>query len=174
MGELLQLFIAFFRVGLLGFGNGQSTILIQEEVVDRYHWVTAEEFADAFAMANTIPGPVATKLAAMFGYQVSGWTGGIIAIIAMVTPSFFLAILATKLYVLWKDSPRVAGMMTIMKPVVVVLLLQIALETGKHAFPDMNSWIVAVVTAVAAFYFKVSPTYIVIIAMATGLLWHKA
>lgn len=58
----LDIFIAFFRSGILGFGGGPSAIpLVHKEVVGTYQWMSDEEFADVLSIGNTLPGPIATK-----------------------------------------------------------------------------------------------------------------
>lgn len=59
-----KIFMVFFRVGILGFGGGPSSIpLVKIEVVDKYGWMTNEDFQDTLAIANVLPGPIITKLA---------------------------------------------------------------------------------------------------------------
>ena len=75
-GVSWQLFWAFFRVGIFGFGGGPAMIpLVRAEVVTRHHWLTDEEFADVLAIGNTLPGPIATKMPGYIGYRVGGVTG---------------------------------------------------------------------------------------------------
>jgi chromate transporter len=60
----IQLFFAFFRVGMLGYGGGPSSIpLVHKEVVEKYKWMNDDEFADVLALGNALPGPIATKMA---------------------------------------------------------------------------------------------------------------
>ena len=61
MGKQQEIFIAFFRSGILSFGGGPSVIpLIQKEVVEKYKMMDDEEFANVVSIANTLPGPIAT------------------------------------------------------------------------------------------------------------------
>ncbi|ADI28237.1 Chromate transporter [Geobacillus sp. C56-T3] len=47
-----HLFLAFFRVGMLGYGGGPSSIpLVRAEVVAKYRWMADEEFAEIAASA---------------------------------------------------------------------------------------------------------------------------
>lgn len=50
-----QLFVAFFRVGIFGFGGGPSMIpLVHAECVKKYQWISSDEFSDYYAFANTL------------------------------------------------------------------------------------------------------------------------
>ena len=74
MKEVIALFYAFAKVGILGFGGGHSIIpLIQIEVVNNYKWLTIEEFTEALAMANSLPGPITTKMSIFTGYKIAVW-----------------------------------------------------------------------------------------------------
>ena len=64
--------------------------LVKAEVVDLYGWMTDTEFADALAMGYALPGPIATKIAAVVGFRVGGVLGSIAALAGMVLPSLVL------------------------------------------------------------------------------------
>src|SRR6185312_17228509 len=88
-----QIFVAFFIPGILGYGGGPSSIpLIENEVVNRYGWLTTHEFSEVLALGNALPGPIATKMAGYIGYQQAGVTGSVIALIATIAPSLMLII----------------------------------------------------------------------------------
>jgi len=54
----IKIFWAFFIPGILGYGGGPASIpLIENEVVDRYDWMTVNEFSEVLAMGNALPGP---------------------------------------------------------------------------------------------------------------------
>ena len=82
MNLYLNIFIAFFRSGMLGFGGGPSSIpLIHKEVVSTFKWMTDDEFSNVVALGNTLPGPINTKMAGYIGYRVGGMIGLLIAVI---------------------------------------------------------------------------------------------
>lgn len=115
--------MAFFKSGMLGYGGGLSAIpLMQHEVVDIYKWMDDEEFADILAIANTLPGPINTKLAGYIGWRVGGWLGMINAIIAASVPTAILMVLLLTVLNAFKDKPWVQGMSKGVIPVAGVMI----------------------------------------------------
>nr|WP_232337176.1 chromate transporter [Lysinibacillus timonensis] len=136
--------MAFFRVGMLGFGGGPASIpLVQKEVVERYGWMTLEEFGDTIALANTMPGPIATKLAGYIGYRVGGIIGCINAIIASVVPTVLLMIALLTVLNTYKDIPWVQSMSNAVVPVVAVMLAVLTWSFVKQSKNSMG-WIKAI------------------------------
>ncbi len=51
----VQIFLAFFIPGIVGYGGGPASIpLVQYEVVDRYEWMTVEEFSEVLALGKCL------------------------------------------------------------------------------------------------------------------------
>jgi chromate transporter len=118
-----NLFMAFFRVGMLGYGGGPSSIpLVHKEVVGKYQWMNDEEFGDVLALANTLPGPIATKMAGYIGYRVAGIPGLVNALLASIIPTIILMIVLLTSLSAYKDLPWVLGMTKAVVPVVGVML----------------------------------------------------
>jgi chromate transporter len=86
--DYLDLSIAMFRTGMLGYGGGPATVpLIRHEAVTRYQWMNNDEFGEVLAIANALPGPIATKLAAYLGYNKKGVLGAIVSVLAHIMPT---------------------------------------------------------------------------------------
>ncbi|RDW15585.1 chromate transporter [Oceanobacillus chungangensis] len=118
-----NIFMAFFRSGMLGFGGGPASIpLIQKEVVEKYNWMTEEEFGDMLAIANTLPGPIATKLAGYVGYRISGFTGMLNGVFASIFPTIILMILLLTSLSSFRDFDWVQGMTAAVVPVVGMMM----------------------------------------------------
>lgn len=167
-----QLFIAFGRANIFGFGGGPSVIpLIQQEVVANYKWLTTEEFTDALAMGNALPGPIATKMAAYVGYKIAGFWGALAALAGTVVPTAIAMLGLAGLYFKYKDTPQMAGMLKAVRPVVVVLLIQTAWEMGVKSFPLPVTWVIALVAMVLIFQFKLHPIILIVSAMIFGLFF---
>lgn len=139
-----DLFIAFFRAGMLGYGGGLSAIpLMHKEVVKTYKWMDDEEFSDILALANTLPGPINTKLSGYIGWRMGGTLGLLNCIIATVIPTAFLMILALTALNTYKDSPFVQGMSKGVIPVAGVMIGVLALDFVKKS-KDFLGWLATI------------------------------
>ena len=174
MAVLWEIFIAMARAGVLGFGGGQAFIpLIEAEVVTRYHWMTAEQFVDAIAVGNALPGPIATKLAAYVGYKVSGWPGALAGLLGMVVPSALAMIILFVLLNKYKNVPWVAGIIRGVRPVVVVLLVLMVVEIVPKSISSVMTAVFAVAAFVLLYVLKIHPALVVLMAMVAGaIVWH--
>ncbi|ART62899.1 chromate transporter [Kushneria marisflavi] len=121
-----HLFMAFLRIGLLGFGGGPSMIpLVHAEAVTRYQWMSDDEFSDVLAIGNTLPGPIATKMAGTIGYRVGGVMGCINAVIAVIVPCIVAMMVLLGLFTRYRDQRWIQGMSEGVIPVVMVMMAQL-------------------------------------------------
>ncbi|WP_456279209.1 chromate transporter [Bacillus sp. AK128] len=145
-----QLFLAFFRVGMLGYGGGPASIpLVHKEVVEKYKWMNDDEFADVLALGNTLPGPIATKMAGYIGYRVSGILGMINAVLATIVPTIILMIVLLTVLAQYKDLPWVSGMSKAVVPIVGVMLASLTWDFFKKS-KDTLGWMYAVIIVIAS------------------------
>lgn len=167
-----QLILAFGRANIFGFGGGPAVIpLIRKEVVDNFNWLTIGEFTDTLAMGNALPGPIATKMAAYIGYKVAGIGGSLAALTATVLPTALAMVGLAGLYIKFKDTPQMAGMLKAVRPVVVILLLQTTIEMGMGSMRFPITWVIAAVAALLIFQFKIHPAILIVASMVFGYLF---
>ncbi len=137
----LQLFLAFLKVGLLGYGGGPSSIpLVHVEAVERYKWMDRDEFADVLALGNALPGPIATKMAGYIGYRMGGWIGMLNAVAATTVPTIILMIVVLTVLNAYKNNPMVAGMSQAVVPIVAVMLGSLTWDFIKSAGKSALGW----------------------------------
>lgn len=90
MTVLLQLFWLFAVLSMLAFGGGAGVMPdIQRASVDYYHWMTAGEFLDMFAISRAAPGP-GSLIVILIGQKAAGLPGAGISFVAMFLPSCLL------------------------------------------------------------------------------------
>lgn len=172
MLTLWQIMIAFGRANLLGYGGGPAVIpLVKNEIVDTFHWLTAEEFADALAIGNSLPGPIATKMSAYIGYKVAGYAGAVVALVGTVLPTALIMIALAAFLMRFKDSPILKGMIKGVKPVVFVLFVLLAIEYLPFARPDKAGWLPFAIGAaafVAIYFLKINQAFAILGAIILG------
>ena len=67
-----QLFLAFLQIGAFSFGGGYAAMpLIQQQVITKYGWLSANDFTDLVTISQMTPGPIAVNAATFIGNQAS-------------------------------------------------------------------------------------------------------
>ncbi|WP_339186261.1 chromate transporter [Brevibacillus sp. FSL K6-6036] len=152
-----KLFLAFFRIGIFGYGGGPTMVpLFYTECVKKYKWVSEEDFTDNLAMANALPGPIATKLAAYIGYRVKGWMGALVANCAVVLPTVLAMIALLQVIYQWKDAPGIYGMIQAIQPVIAVMTAVLTwefLQKGWQGSKNKSGAAAALLLSVVALLF---------------------
>ncbi len=135
----MELTFGMFRTGILGYGGGPSVIpLIRHEAVVRYGWLSDDEFGEVLALANALPGPIATKMAAYLGYREKGVLGAVVAVFAHILPTCIAMIALLSAVTFLSSSKVVAGMIAGVTPVIAVMLGTMAYEFGEKAVKGLG------------------------------------
>ncbi|MED4228383.1 chromate transporter [Neobacillus cucumis] len=170
-----DLFIAFFRSGLLGFGGGPSAIpLVHKEIVGTFKWMNDQEFTDVLALANTLPGPIATKMAGYIGYRLGGILGMINAILATVLPTILMMLVLLTSFNKFKDNPRVQGMTGAVVPIVGVMMATLTwefLKKSKAGWGWMKGLLLLAGSFIVMEIFHVNPGIVVAVLLVTALVF---
>lgn len=160
-----QLFWAFTRIGLLGFGGGPAMIpLVRQEVVKRHAWLDDDAFADVLAIANTLPGPIATKMPGYIGYRVAGKTGCVIAVAAVIVPMIMAMILLLGIFSRYRDVTWIRGMGQAVIPVVMMMMAQLTLDFWNKSRLSLGwgkSLSMAIVAGIFIYFLGVHPGLVI-------------
>jgi chromate transporter len=107
---LLDVLGGWGRIGCTGFGGPPTHIaLLRALCVERRRWLEPQEFEDAVAACNLLPGPASTQLAIYCAWRVRGRAGALTGGLAFILPGLLL-ILALAVLFLAGSPPRwVAG-----------------------------------------------------------------
>lgn len=167
-----DLFWSFTIANLLGYGGGPATIpLIQNEVVNNYDWMTMSEFGDLLAIANALPGPIATKLAGFIGYEIGGVLGSIVALAGTILPSAVAVVILFKFVDLFKDSAEVKLMTKSVQPIIAVLLAVMAYQFFLTAFENsgiIHLLLLTVLSFLTLSKWKIHPSFVIVGALFYG------
>ncbi|KGR91281.1 transporter [Ureibacillus massiliensis 4400831 = CIP 108448 = CCUG 49529] len=168
----IQIFLAFFYPGILGYGGGPATIpLIEHEVVENYGWMTTSEFSEVLALGNSLPGPIATKMAGFIGYEVGGVLGVVVALFATVAPSLILMLILLNILYRFRNSPRVKRLSSFVLPAIAVLLAEMTFDFVKTSYDVIGLVITAVIVVCAYFALeklKIHPAFVILAGLVVG------
>lgn len=186
-----QLFITFLKIGILTFGGGYAMIaLIQNEVVVKNGWMTAQEFTDIVATSQVTPGPVGINTATYAGYTAvvnSGYSewlgvaGSFLASFAVILLPFLLMILISRYLIKHKDNPVIATMLSILRLAIVGLIAAAALllassenfgSPKESTFQFVCSIVLFLAVFVSSFKFKLSPILLILLSGVAGFLLY--
>ena len=163
---LLTVASIFLRIGTVTFGGGFVMVpLIEAEVVNSHHWLTHQEFVEAFALGQITPGPVLIT-ATFIGYRVAGTLGAVIATVSIFLPSLCLTIAAGSSLRRFRANRQVQAFLRGVTPAVVGLLVAAAWSIGRAG---IHSWVgvaFAVAAAVVLLRFRVNPFFVMLGAAA--------
>ena len=101
----IDLFLAFFRIGLFSFGGGLAMIPMYLAEIEKYSWMTQREFMDIVAVSQMTPGPIAVNMATYVGSGVAGWPGAIVTTTALALPSVLVILALTTILGRLKNNP---------------------------------------------------------------------
>ena len=178
----ISMFIAFFKIGLFGFGGGYAMLpLIQQEVVESNEWITVNEFTDIVAISQTTPGPISFNSATYIGFKAVHTSGhGVLASIlgsavctlAVSLPSFGLITLVSIFFFKFKENRYVRAALSGIKPAVIGLIAAagIMLINGNN-FIDYKSWIIFSTVFIASIK-RIDPILLIALAALTGFLLY--
>ncbi|MCX6551782.1 MAG: chromate transporter, partial [Acidobacteria bacterium] len=131
---LWKIFLVFTRVSLFSWGGGPASLALMQRETTGQGWVTSAEFADAVAVGNALPGPIAPQVSAFVGYKLAGLPGAVAAAGGSVLPSTALMLVMVALFFGIKDSPVIQVMLKAVRPVVVGLLVWTAYDMAITVF----------------------------------------
>ncbi|MGL4854088.1 MAG: chromate transporter [Lentisphaeria bacterium] len=118
-----QIFTLFFKFGLLSIGGGYVLVpLFQSELINKYQIMTEQQFGNIVAIAQMTPGPIGINTTTFGGYLAGGIIGGIIASIALITPSLIMVPITVHSLKKWENSLIVKGILTGIRPAAYGLL----------------------------------------------------
>lgn len=180
-----QIFILFTRVAIFSWGGGPASLALMQRETTAAGWITPEEFADAVAVGNALPGPIAPQVSAYVGYKLAGLAGAISAAAGTVLPTTILMLIMIVFFFGIKDSPSVQAMLKAVRPVVVGLLVWTAYDMAITVYgarklgwgPALTQNLDKVLIAAAAFlmltFTRINPAVIILAAAVFGYIIYR-
>lgn len=168
----LKLFISFFKIGAFTFGGGWAMIpLIEREVVDKQNWIKREDFVDALAIAQSLPGVLAVNISILIGNKLRGLKGCLMATLGTILPSFLIILAIAIWFVQTYDNPVVERIFKGIRPAVVALIVSPVFSTAKTARINIKTVIIPIIVALSIWLGGISPIWFVLLGAIGGILY---
>lgn len=183
MEKLWELGISFWQIGSFSIGGGYAIIaLIEDLLVNQYHWLTLKEYTDIITISQMTPGPLAVNASSFTGLKIAGFPGAIIATFSCVITGFTISLSGYRFFCCFRDSECIMSVLQGLKAVATGLIgaagagiLLLAL-TGDNQikFQDINfdfyALSIAVISIALLRKFKLNPIYILALSAMAGIV----
>ena len=172
MPLLLDLFCAFFRIGLFTFGGGYAMLpLLQREIVEKKKWATEEEMLDYFAVGQCTPGVIAVNTATFVGFKEKKLSGAIFATLGIVSPSLVIITVIAALLSNFSHIATVQNAFAGIRVAVCVLILNSIVKLWKKSVVDkLTLGVFIAVFLDSVLLSHVSPVVFIVAAAVLGIV----
>lgn len=180
MKDLIELYVAFLRIGAVNFGGGYAMLpLLERDLNEKRHWTTTEELMDYFAIGQCTPGVIALNVSTFIGYKRKKIPGAFAATTGFLTIPIMIILVISAFLTNFADLPVVKNAFAGIRVCVCVLIFQAVLRLWKKSVPDNIALILyLVIFAVTVFSgllpVKVPAAVLVITAGIFGVIWQTA
>lgn len=154
------------------FGGPAMVAYIGDLSVKRKKWLDQETFQRGVALCQVIPGATAMQVAAYVGLQARGVPGALATFAGFGLPAFVLMVILSYLYISAGSLPWIRALFDGLQVMVVALVANATYTFGRGTVKNCADILIAGASA-SLFWFGVSPFYVIVGAVLTGLLVGK-
>jgi chromate transporter len=166
----LRLFFLFLKIGATLYGSGYVLLaFLEQDFVDSLGWLTQQQLLDAVAVGQFTPGPVFTT-ATFVGFLVGGWSGAVLATVAIFLPAFLFVALTNPLLPRLRRSPWAAAFLDGVNVAAVGLMVAVAWALGRAAVVDVPTAFLAIAATAVLLRFKLNSAWLILAGGAVGIL----
>ncbi len=170
--SLSLLFLSFFRLGLTSFGGPAIVAYIRRLVVEQKKWLDEAMFHEGLALCQSLPGSTAPLTAGYVGLNLGGLSGAAVCFVAFILPAFVLMIILSFLYLSFHSSPPIVSAFNGLQAIIVAIVANATISFGLVSLKRYPDVIITIIAAVA-FFARLHPILVILVAALLGLLLHK-
>jgi chromate transporter len=169
---VLHLLWTFGQLSVLGFGGGKGIIpQMHADAVERYKWVTSQQFTQFYTIGKLVPGPT-TIFAALIGYAATParpYIGAAAATIGMFLPSSAIMVGFDALWDRFKASPWRTIIARGLAPAIVGLVWSSVVTIGRGAPASIIAYAVTAVVVLLSLRTKIGTPVLILLSGAVGV-----
>jgi chromate transporter len=174
--SLRRLSLICLRVSNLTFGGGDPTMAaLQSELVTRHGWLPPEKYVLVYALARITPGTNILAFCAGAAWELKGWPGAILAVLAATVPSAIAVVLLTAGYESLQHNARalaaIAGTLAAAVGMMALSAWQL-LRPHMRRRHALRALLLAATSALLSYRFRMSPIVVLGLAALAGFFWR--
>lgn len=170
--SISDIFLAFLYSGLILLGGGYIILpILQTELVEKRKWITEEELTDYYAVSQSLPGLIAINISIIVGYKLRGKRGAIAGVCGITFFAFWAIVMLASIIANYTSNRYVEGAFWGIEIAVVILIISAIREMWGKAIKDKGSLILFFIALGIMLATNISPAYIIISSILTGILW---
>ncbi len=175
---LLDLFIRFLKIGIVGFGGGWAILpIIEREIVEDAKWITVEEYSNLVAIAGSTPGPITVNAATYIGFKLAGLPGALVATFAVILPPLTIVSIIAYTLTTVITHRLVQALLNGLKAAIIGLIVIALVATVRQTYTMLSKPIqivsvsvLALIVIVSVMLFKIHPIIAIIISAIVGVM----
>lgn len=168
----LLIFVYFIKIGSFTFGSGWSILAqMEQEFVDKRHWITKAELLDLLAVGKSLPGIMITNITMLFGYQMAGVAGGILAVLGIALPAVVVLSLVTLVYDAIKSNYWVWAALKGVQCAVVPIIGGAAISLGREGLKEKMGLVLCAAALVLCHFTSISNIVLILVGVVGALIW---
>lgn len=165
----LKLFLIFLKVGAILYGSGYVLFAYLDAELVTSGLLTRAELIDAIAIGQFTPGPVLST-STFIGYQLSGFTGALVATTGIFLPSFLFVLILNPFVSKMQKSKILRYFLDSVNIAAVAVMLSVLVVMTKDTLVEWQSISIALCAAYLTFKTKISTIWTILIGAILGFL----
>jgi chromate transporter len=164
------LFLSFLKIGVSGFGGGLAVLThIRSVVVQERRWLSENDFVEALALGQSLPGTSAGNAVTYIGFRLRGWRGAGVSLSGFILPSMLMMIVLAIFYDRFRALPKTEQLFHGFNAAVVALIAVTAWRMGKHTVSKPWQRILAILAYVAVVFLKATVVEVILLSGLVGI-----
>ena len=171
---LTRLTLFFAKVGSILFGSGYVLLaFLRADLTERWGWLTDQQLIDAVTIGQVTPGPVFTT-ATFIGYLLGGWSGAVLATIAIFVPGFIFVAISQPLIPKLRNSRLLSGVLDGIVTASFALMAAVTWQLAQTSLVDVYTAVIGLTTLAILVTWKPNSTWLILAGATVGWLLRSA
>lgn len=156
-----QLFAAYAKAGLLGFGGAQ--VWVRRAMVEENRWMTERDYAEVLGLGQVLPGPNVGNAAVMIGRRFAGLPGAVAATAGLYLGPLIVLMTLVLAWQNFAENPRVNAFVHGLACAAAGMVIGNGLRMGGNLRPPPELIAIGLLSTAAAAWLRVPLPLIVLV-----------